>query len=259
VLFVRTLCPLWLKKSPIHFLNFCYFYLLYMFPMKKLVILTGAGMSAESGIRTFREAGGLWEEYDVVEVASPMGWAKDRELVLRFYNERRSQLESCRPNAGHTGVAALEKYFDVHVITQNIDNLHERAGSSKVLHLHGELTKARSTADPSIVYDIGYKDIKLGDKCEKGSQLRPHIVWFGEAVPMMDEAVRITSTADIFVVIGSSLNVYPAAGLIGYAPEEASHWLIDPNDVPVPGYRKVEIIRAGAGEGVRILTERLLG
>jgi NAD-dependent deacetylase len=227
--------------------------------MKKLVILTGAGMSAESGIRTFREAGGLWEEYDVVEVASPMGWAKDRELVLRFYNERRSQLESCRPNAGHTGVAALEKYFDVHVITQNIDNLHERAGSSKVLHLHGELTKARSTADPSIVYDIGYKDIKPGDKCEKGSQLRPHIVWFGEAVPMMDEAVRITSTADIFVVIGSSLNVYPAAGLIGYAPEEASHWLIDPNDVPVPGYRKVEIIRAGAGEGVRILTERLLG
>ena len=187
-----------------------------------------------------------------------MGWAKDRELVLRFYNERRAQLEGCKPNAGHIGVAALEKYFDVHVITQNIDNLHERAGSSKVLHLHGELTKARSTAEQSLVYDIGYKDIKPGDKCEKGSQLRPHIVWFGEAVPMMDEAVRITSTADIFVVIGSSLNVYPAAGLIGYAPQEASLWLIDPNEVPVPGYRKVEIIRAGAGEGVALLTQRLL-
>jgi NAD-dependent deacetylase len=227
--------------------------------MKKLVILTGAGMSAESGIRTFREAGGLWEEYDVVEVASPMGWAKNRELVLRFYNERRAQLEACKPNAGHFGVAALEKYFDVHVITQNIDNLHERAGSTKVLHLHGELTKARSTADPSLVYDIGYKDINPGDKCEKGSQLRPHIVWFGEAVPMMDEAVRITSTADIFVVIGSSLNVYPAAGLIGYAPEEAPLWLIDPNEVPVPGYRKVEIIKEKASEGVAILTEKLLG
>jgi NAD-dependent deacetylase len=226
--------------------------------MKKLVILTGAGMSAESGIRTFREAGGLWEEYDVVEVASPMGWAKDRDLVLRFYNERRAQLEACKPNAGHFGVAALEKYFDVHVITQNIDNLHERAGSTKVLHLHGELTKARSTADPSLVYEIGYKDINPGDKCEKGSQLRPHIVWFGEAVPMMDEAVRIASTADIFVVIGSSLNVYPAAGLIGYAPEEASLWLIDPNEVYVPPRLKVEVIRKKASEGVEILTEMLL-
>ena len=226
--------------------------------MKKLVILSGAGMSAESGIRTFREAGGLWEEYDVVEVASPMGWAKNRELVLRFYNERRAQLEACKPNAGHFGVAALEKYFDVHVITQNIDNLHEQAGSTKVLHLHGELTKARSTSDPSLVYDIEYKDIKPGDLCEKGSQLRPHIVWFGEAVPDMDEAVKITATADIFVVIGSSLNVYPAAGLIGYAPEEASLWLIDPNEVPFPGYRKVEVIKAGAGEGVVLLTQRLL-
>lgn len=226
--------------------------------MKNLVILTGAGMSSESGIRTFREAGGLWEEYDVTEVASPMGWWKNRELVLRFYNERRTQLASCQPNAGHAGVAALEKYFDVHVITQNIDNLHERAGSTKVLHLHGELTKARSTSDPSLIYDIGYKEIKPGDKCEKGSQLRPHIVWFGEAVPMMDEAIRITSGADIFVVIGSSLNVYPAAGLIGYAPEHASLWLIDPNDVMIPGYRHVEVIKAKASEGVRILTERLL-
>lgn len=226
--------------------------------MKKLVILTGAGMSSESGIRTFREAGGLWEEYDVTEVASPMGWWKNRDLVLRFYNERRTQLAGCKPNEGHLGVAALEKYFDVHVITQNIDNLHERAGSTKVLHLHGELTRARSTVDPSLIYDIGYKEINPGDKCEKGSQLRPHIVWFGEAVPMMDEAIKITGTADIFVVIGSSLNVYPAAGLIENAPRDASLWLIDPNDVVVPAYSKVEVIKAKASEGVGTLTKRLL-
>ncbi len=226
--------------------------------MKKLVVLTGAGMSSESGIRTFRAAGGLWEEYDVTEVASPMGWWKNQDLVLRFYNERRAQLAGCEPNGGHRDVATLEKYFNVNVITQNIDNLHERAGSTKVLHLHGELTKARSTADPSLVYDIGYKDINPGDKCEKGSQLRPHIVWFGEAVPMMDKALRITSGADIFVVIGSSLNVYPAAGLIDYAPENASLWLIDPNEVTVPAWREVEVIRAKASEGVAILTEKLL-
>jgi NAD-dependent deacetylase len=227
--------------------------------MKKLVILTGAGMSAESGIRTFRDSGGLWEEYDVTEVATPMAWAKNRDLVLRFYNERRRQLAGCTPNEGHLGLAALEKYYDVNVITQNIDDLHERAGSKKVLHLHGELTKARSTKDPSLIYDIGYSDIKSGDKCEKGSQLRPHIVWFGEAVPMMDEAVRITRTAEIFVVIGSSLNVYPAAGLIDYAPREASLWLIDPKDVFVPGTRNVKVIKAGAVEGVRRLAERLKG
>lgn len=226
--------------------------------MKKLVILTGAGMSSESGIRTFREAGGLWEEYDVTEVASPTGWWKNRDLVLRFYNERRSQLAACEPNEGHKGVAELEKYFDIHVITQNIDNLHEQAGSTKVLHLHGELTKARSTADPSLIYEIGYKEIKPGDTCEKGSQLRPHIVWFGEAVPMMEEAVQITSAADIFVVIGSSLNVYPAASLLEYAPRNASLWLIDPNEVVIPAYRKVEVIREKASEGVRILTGKLV-
>jgi NAD-dependent deacetylase len=226
--------------------------------MKHLVILTGAGMSAESGIRTFRDSGGLWEEYDVMEVASPMGWAKDRDLVLRFYNERRTQLANCKPNDGHKGIAALEKYFDVDVITQNIDNLHERAGSTKILHLHGELTKARSTADSLLIYDIGYKDINPGDKCGKGSQLRPHIVWFGEAVPMMDEAIRITSSADIFVVVGSSLNVYPAAGLIEYAPAQAPLWLIDPNDVTVPVFRKVEVIKEKASTGVGILTEKLL-
>jgi NAD-dependent deacetylase len=226
--------------------------------MKNLIILTGAGMSSESGIRTFRDSGGLWEEYDITEVASPIGWLSNRELVLKFYNDRRRQLASCEPNAGHFGVAKLEQHFNVHVITQNIDNLHERAGSTKILHLHGELTKARSTTDPSLVYDIGYKDIKTGDVCEKGSQLRPHIVWFGEAVPNMDEAVRITSTADIFVVIGSSLNVYPAAGLIDYAPAKASLWLIDPNDVYVPVNRNVEVIKEPATKGVEILTSRLL-
>ena len=226
--------------------------------MKKLVILTGAGMSSESGIRTFRDSGGLWEEYDVTEVATPMAWWKNRDLVLRFYNERRRQLAACKPNEGHIGLAQLEKHFDVQIITQNIDDLHERAGSTKILHLHGELTKARSTVDPSLIYDIGYKDINPGDNCEKGSQLRPHIVWFGEDVPMMDEAVRLTGEADIFVVIGSSLNVYPAAGLINYAPHKASLWLIDPNDVAVPVNRKVEVIKEKASEGVAILTERLL-
>jgi len=226
--------------------------------MKKLVILTGAGISAESGIKTFRESGGLWEEYDVTEVASPMGWALNRELVLKFYNDRRRQLSESIPNAGHYGVAALEKYFEVHVITQNIDNLHERAGSTKILHLHGELTKARSTVDPSLIYDIGYNDINPGDKCEKGSQLRPHIVWFGEAVPMMDEAVKIASEADFFAVIGSSLNVYPAAGLIEHAPAGALLYLVDPNDVLVSHFRNIEIIKEPATRGVGILTKRLL-
>ncbi len=226
--------------------------------MKKLVILTGAGMSSESGIKTFRDSGGLWEEYDVKEVATPMAWIKNRDLVLRFYNERRQQLAVCKPNAGHIGLAELEKYFDVHIITQNIDDLHERAGSTKILHLHGELTKARSTVDPSLIYDIGYKDINPGDNCERGSQLRPHIVWFGEQVPMMEEAVTITAGADIFVVVGSSLNVYPAAGLINFAPAGASLWLIDPKDVMVPVCRKVEVIMKNASAGVGILTERLL-
>ena len=226
--------------------------------MKKLVVLTGAGMSAESGIRTFRDSGGLWEEYDVTEVATPMAWWKNRDLVLRFYNERRRQLADCKPNGGHIGLAKLEKYFDVRIITQNIDNLHERAGSTKVLHLHGELTKARSTADPSLICDIGYKDINPGDLCEKGSQLRPHIVWFGEDVPMMDEAINITADAEIFVVVGSSLNVYPAAGLIAFAPAKASLWLIDPNDVYVRLNRNIEVIKAKASAGVSIFSRRLL-
>jgi NAD-dependent deacetylase len=226
--------------------------------MKKLVVLTGAGMSSESGIKTFRDSGGLWEEYDVAEVATPMAWMKNRELVLRFYNERRRQLASSKPNEGHFGFAKLEKYFDVHIITQNIDDLHERAGSTNIMHLHGELTKARSSMDESLIYDIGYKDINPGDKCEKGSQLRPHIVWFGEAVPMMDEAVNLTGNADIFVVVGSSLNVYPAAGLISYAPGRASLWLIDPKEVAIPVNRKLEVIKEKASTGVGILTERLM-
>ena len=226
--------------------------------MKKLVVLTGAGMSSESGIKTFRDSGGLWEEYDVNEVATPFAWNNNRELVLRFYNERRRQLARCRPNDGHYGLARLEKYFDVHIITQNIDDLHERAGSNKILHLHGELTKARSTSDPSLIYEIGYKDINPGDTCEEGSQLRPHIVWFGEDVPMMDEAVNITIEADIFIVVGSSLNVYPAAGLINFAPEKASIWLIDPNNVNVPDNRKVKVINEKASRGITILTEQLI-
>jgi len=225
--------------------------------MKKLVILTGAGMSSESGIRTFRDSGGLWEEYDVTEVATPEAWVKNIDLVLRFYNERRRQLAGCKPNEGHIGLAQLEKYFDVQIITQNIDDLHERAGSSKILHLHGELTKARSTADNTLIYDIGYKDINPGDNCVKGSQLRPHIVWFGEEVPMMNEAVTLAAEADIFVVIGSSLNVYPAAGLINYAPPGAALWVIDPKDVSVPVNRKVEVIMEKASKGVAILAERL--
>lgn len=226
--------------------------------MKKLVVLTGAGMSAESGIKTFRDSGGLWEEHRVEDVASPMGWVLNRKLVLKFYNDRRRELARCEPNAGHLGLAALEKHFGVHVITQNIDNLHERAGSSDVVHLHGELTKARSTKDSDLIYDIGYKDINEGDKCELGSQLRPHIVWFGEAVPMIEEAVKITSQADIFVVIGTSLNVYPAAGLIEYVPDSASLWLIDPKDVYVPGDRKVAVIKEPASKGVEVLTAKLM-
>ena len=226
--------------------------------MKRLVILTGAGMSAESGIRTFRDSDGLWEEYEVTDVATPMAWQKNIPLVLRFYNERRRQLATAEPNEGHRGIAEFENYFDVHIITQNIDNLHERAGSKKVLHLHGELTKARSTTDPFLIYDIGYKDIKIGDKCEKGSQLRPHIVWFGEAVPMMDEAVRITETADIFAVIGSSLVVYPAAGLVNYAPPGVPVFLIDPKEVSFPLNRRVEVIKEKASKGVDILNRKLL-
>jgi len=204
--------------------------------MKKLVVLSGAGMSAESGLRTFREMGGLWEQYDVYEVASPVAWQRDRELVLRFYNERRKQLLEASPNAGHLGLVELEKYFEVWIVTQNIDDLHERAGSSRILHLHGEIRKARSTADPNLVYDIDGWKLEEGDLCEKGSQLRPHVVWFGEAVPAIEEAARVVSNADIFLIIGTSMNVYPAAGLINYVPESAPIYVIDPNEIAISGH-----------------------
>lgn len=225
--------------------------------MKRLVVLSGAGMSAESGLRTFREMGGLWETHDVYEVASPQGWARDRSMVLRFYNERRKQLLEVSPNPGHLDLLELEKDYDVRIVTQNVDDLHERAGSSFILHLHGELRKSRSTVDPDLVYMIDGWELIEGDLCEKGSQLRPHVVWFGEAVPAIEEAAEIVSTADILVIIGTSMNVYPAAGLINYVPEGAPIFVIDPNEVPVPGNSRVHVIREKAGDGVRKLIEIL--
>ena len=225
--------------------------------MKKLVVLTGSGMSAESGLKTFRESGGLWEDYDVMQVASIDGWYQDSELVLQFYNDRRAQLKNALPNAGHTGLVELEEFFDVHIITQNVDNLHERAGSRNVLHLHGILTQARSTGNESLVYDIGYNSITLGDTCEEGHQLRPDIVWFGEPVPAIHEAVEMISEADIFVVIGTSLVVYPAAALIDYVPDSVPIYLIDPNEVKIPPYREVRVIKENAGDGVRTLIKEL--
>lgn len=225
--------------------------------MKKLVVLTGAGISAESGIRTFRDMGGLWEEYDVMEVASPEAWHNNPELVQRFYNDRRKQLFTVEPNMGHLALADAEKDFDVHILTQNIDNLHERAGSSKIVHLHGELTIARSTGDPNLLYEIGSKEIKMGDKCEKGFQLRPHIVWFGEPVPMIEKAAEIAAQADIFAVVGTSLNVYPAAGLLGYAPAGIPIYLIDPHDVPVYSRYDVIFIKEAASTGVPKMLDAL--
>jgi NAD-dependent deacetylase len=226
--------------------------------MKKLVVLTGAGISAESGLKTFREMDGLWENYDVMEVASPQGWNANMGLVLQFYNDRRAQLKDAKPNAGHYGLVDLEEFFDVHIITQNVDNLHEQAGSKNVLHLHGNLTEVRSTYNENLIYDIGYKAIHIGDKCEKGYQLRPNIVWFGEAVPAMEEAASIASKADIFVVAGSSLVVYPAAGLINYAPNHAPIFVIDPNEVNSPTNRNVEYIKEKAGKGIQTLKEKLI-
>ncbi len=226
--------------------------------MKKLVILTGAGMSAESGIKTFRGSGGLWEDFRVEEVASIEGWYRNPDLVQRFYNERRQQLENALPNAGHIGLASMEKYFDVQIITQNVDDLHERAGSTKVLHLHGLLTQARSSKNPGMVTDIGYRPIQAGERAPDGSPLRPNIVWFGEAVPAMETAADLAAQADIFAVIGTSLNVYPAAGLIHYVPHGIPFFLIDPEPVTVYTSHKVEYIPKGAGEGVRIMASKLI-
>ena len=222
--------------------------------MKRLVFLTGAGMSAESGISTFRDAGGLWENYDVMKVASIEGWYEEPELVQQFYNDRRAQLEKAEPNKGHEIIAGLEKDFKVSVITQNVDNLHERAGSSDITHLHGELTKACNESKTQ-VYDIGFKPILSGDKAEDGSRLRPFIVWFGEAVPMIEKAAEIVSKADIVVIIGTSMQVYPAAGLIHSARKGIPVFLIDPKEVPAPG--NVVIIREKASTGMEILREKL--
>ncbi|MDR1258909.1 MAG: NAD-dependent deacylase [Tannerellaceae bacterium] len=226
--------------------------------MKKLVVLTGAGMSAESGIATFRDSGGLWEEYKVEDVATPEAFAANPGLVLEFYNQRRNQLYACRPNDGHLGLAALEKDFEVQIITQNVDDLHERAGSSNVIHLHGELTRACPVDDPGTTYDIPPgASLRLGDTDPRGVQLRPFIVWFGEAVPMIEPAIRKVEESDILVVIGTSLNVYPAAGLLNYARRRQPVFLIDPNEVSA-GRSDIRFIKAGASQGVRQLTRILL-
>ncbi len=225
--------------------------------MVKVVVLTGAGISAESGLQTFRDKGGLWEKYDPYRLASPEGWREDPELVLEFYNVRRKAVREAQPNKAHLELAALEKDFDVTIITQNVDDLHERAGSSKVLHLHGEIRKARSTGDESLVYDLGNKDIYIGDNCEKGFQLRPHVVWFGEAVPMMDEAVRMASEADVFIVVGTGLTVYPAAGIIHYVPAHADKFLVDKNIPDAVVGMQVETFEMPATEGLPLVAQKL--
>ena len=231
--------------------------------MKKLVILSGAGISAESGISTFRDAGGLWDKYPVMQVASIEGYEANPELVINFYNERRKQLLDVKPNQGHILCAELEKYFDVTVVTQNVDNLHERAGSHHIIHLHGELTKVCSSYNPNdsrYIRELKPEEfeVKMGDKAGDGSQLRPFIVWFGEAVPEIETAIRYVEKADIFVIIGTSMNVYPAASLLYYVPENAQVYLIDPKDVNINTRRPITHIKKGASEGMKELTYLLL-
>ena len=231
--------------------------------MKKLVILSGAGISAESGISTFRDAGGLWDKYPVMQVASIEGYEANPELVINFYNERRKQLLEVEPNQGHILCAELEKYFDVTVVTQNVDNLHERAGSHHIIHLHGELTKVCSSYnpnDPRYIRELKPEEfeVKMGDKAGDGSQLRPFIVWFGEAVPEIETAVQYVEKTDIFVIIGTSMNVYPAASLLYYVPSNADVYLIDPKDVNINTQRPITHIKKGAGEGMKELIERLV-
>ncbi len=231
--------------------------------MKKLVILSGAGISAESGISTFRDAGGLWDKYPVMQVASIEGYEANPELVINFYNERRKQLLDVKPNQGHILCAELEKYFDVTVVTQNVDNLHERAGSHHIIHLHGELTKVCSSYnpnDPRYIKELKPEEfeVKMGDKAGDGSQLRPFIVWFGEAVPEIETAVRYVEQADIFVIIGTSMNVYPAASLLYYVPSDADVYLIDPKDVNINTHRPITHIKKGASEGMNELLQSLV-
>ena len=230
---------------------------------KKIAVLTGAGVSAESGFATFRDSGGLWEKYDVQEVASIEGWYRNRKLVLEFYNERRAQLKDAAPNAAHLAIASLEKDYDVNVITQNVDNLHERAGSTRIIHLHGELTKVRpehgiydDTGSEKEVIDIGYDKVVLGDKSPKGVQLRPHIVFFGEAVPKIEAAINVVSEADILLIVGTSLQVYPAAGLYRFARPDAPIYIIDPKDVPVHDAR-ITHIRDVATKGMETFISML--
>jgi len=223
---------------------------------KKIVVLTGAGISAESGINTFRDANGLWEGHDIMEVASPIGWRNNPELVLDFYNKRRQQLLTVAPNAGHKALVTLEETHDVTIITQNVDNLHEQAGSSQVIHLHGELLKVRSQFDENLVLDWK-EDLNLGDLCEHQSQLRPHIVWFGEDVPMMDKAITITERADVLLIIGTSMQVYPAAGLLQYAPYQTPVYFIDPNPAVSPS-EKLTVIAEKASTGVPKIVDQLL-
>ena len=225
--------------------------------MKKLVILTGAGMSAESGIRTFRDSDGLWEEYRIEDVCTPEAWERDPKLVNDFYNARRKQLYEAQPNAGHYGLADLERDYDTHIITQNRDDLHERAGSTRVLHLHGELKKVRSSANPDLVYPLDGWELKFGSKAPDGSLLRPHVVWFGEAVPNIEPAIDLVRQADIFVIIGTSLAVYPAANLLYYVPAGCRVLLIDPKVPQSVRDSNIEFIETGASEGVRILKEKL--
>lgn len=225
--------------------------------MKKIVVLTGAGMSADSGLKTFRDSGGLWEGFDIREVATVEGWQEDPEKVLQFYNKRRKQAFEAEPHAGHKALANLEEHFDVSIITQNVDNLHERAGSRDVLHLHGELTKVRSEKNSSLVYDIGDKSIKLGDRAEDDSQLRPHVVWFGERVPSMEKATKIVPQADILVTIGTSLVVYPAAGLVDYVSTQTPKYLVDPAEPEIADTSNWNHIQKPAAQGVPEMAEQL--
>ena len=227
-----------------------------------MVVLSGAGISAESGISTFRDAGGLWDKYPVEQVATPEGYAANPKLVIDFYNERRKQLLKVIPNRGHELVAEMERYFQVTVITQNVDNLHERAGSTNVIHLHGELTKVTSSFQPNnpkYIQELKPEayEVKIGDTATDGSQLRPFIVWFGESVPMIETAINYCAQADIFLIIGTSLNVYPAAGLLNYVPHNVPVYLIDPNQVPIASGRQVHFIQKGASAGMEELMKLL--
>lgn len=225
---------------------------------KRLVVLTGAGISAESGFKTFRDSGGLWETYSVEDVASIQGWYRNPKLMTDFYNDLREQLQHAQPNDGHKILAELEQYFDVQIITQNVDNLHEKAGSHHVLHLHGELTKARPVNNESKIIDIGYRKLAYDERDSEGELLRPHIVWFGESVPEIMNAAKLVRSADIFAVVGSSLVVYPAAGLINDLRGSTKNYLIDPAEVEVPSWLNFRVIKEVASKGVAIMRDELL-